>query len=75
VIGQDTLVLDAYGHANAIITNPPYTRPLMHASRAQSHRPDALSQALHNGMRRLRLEFEQRILLIQEALLALGNGL
>ena len=68
-------MLDAYGHADAIITNPPYTRSLMHASRASRHRPDALSQALHNGMRWLRLEFEQRILLIHEALLALGNGL
>jgi hypothetical protein len=28
--------------------------------------PSALNQALHNGMRRLRLEFEQRILLIHE---------
>jgi hypothetical protein len=27
------------------------------------------------GVRRLRLEFEQRIVLIHEALLALGNGL
>ena len=29
--GQDALALDTYGDADAIITNPPYTRPLMHA--------------------------------------------
>ena len=29
--GQDALALEAYGDADAIITNPPYTRPLMHA--------------------------------------------
>jgi hypothetical protein len=29
--GQDALALDRYGAADAIITNPPYTRPLMHA--------------------------------------------
>ena len=29
--GQDALMLDTYGHADAIITNPPYTRSLMHA--------------------------------------------
>jgi hypothetical protein len=29
--GQDALRLDTYGDADAIITNPPYTRPLMHA--------------------------------------------
>ena len=28
---QDALALDTYGHADAIITNPPYTRSLMHA--------------------------------------------
>ncbi len=28
--GQDALVLDTYGDADAIITNPPYTRDLMH---------------------------------------------
>jgi hypothetical protein len=29
--GQDALALDRYGGADAIITNPPYERPLMHA--------------------------------------------
>ena len=29
--GEDALALDTYGDADAIITNPPYTRPLMHA--------------------------------------------
>ena len=29
--GQDALALDLYGNADAIITNPPYQRPLMHA--------------------------------------------
>jgi hypothetical protein len=29
--GQDALALDAYGAADAIITNPPYTRESMHA--------------------------------------------
>jgi len=29
--GQDALALDYYGAADAIITNPPYTRPAMHA--------------------------------------------
>jgi hypothetical protein len=29
--GQDALVLDQYGGAQVIITNPPYTRPVMHA--------------------------------------------
>jgi hypothetical protein len=29
--GQDALTLDAYGDADAIVTNPPYQRPLMHA--------------------------------------------
>jgi hypothetical protein len=29
--GQDALALDTYGHADVIITNPPYTRPAMHA--------------------------------------------
>jgi hypothetical protein len=29
--GQDALELDHYGAADAIITNPPYTRPVMHA--------------------------------------------
>ena len=29
--GQDALTLEQYGDADAIITNPPYTRPLMHA--------------------------------------------
>jgi hypothetical protein len=29
--GQDALALDSYGDADAIITNPPYARPLMHA--------------------------------------------
>jgi hypothetical protein len=29
--GQDALALDKYGDAHAIITNPPYTRPAMHA--------------------------------------------
>jgi len=28
--GQDALALDHYGAADAIITNPPYTRHLMH---------------------------------------------
>jgi hypothetical protein len=28
--GQDALAVDAYGAADAIITNPPYTRDLMH---------------------------------------------
>ena len=28
--GQDALALDHYGAADAIITNPPYTRELMH---------------------------------------------
>jgi hypothetical protein len=28
--GQDALAVDDYGDANAIITNPPYTRELMH---------------------------------------------
>ena len=28
--GQDALLLDTYGPADAIITNPPYTRDLMH---------------------------------------------
>jgi len=28
--GQDALVLDFYGVADAIVTNPPYTRDLMH---------------------------------------------
>ena len=28
--GQDALALDHYGTADAIITNPPYTRDLMH---------------------------------------------
>ena len=28
--GQDALALDTYGDADAIITNPPYTRELMH---------------------------------------------
>ena len=28
--GQDALALDHYGAADAIITNPPYTRDLMH---------------------------------------------
>ena len=31
VTGQDALALDRYGGADAIITNPPYERPLMHA--------------------------------------------
>ena len=29
--GQDALALDQYGGAQVVITNPPYTRPLMHA--------------------------------------------
>jgi hypothetical protein len=29
--GQDALTLDTYGDVDAIITNPPYQRPLMHA--------------------------------------------
>jgi hypothetical protein len=29
--GQDALALDHYGDAEAIVTNPPYTRELMHA--------------------------------------------
>jgi hypothetical protein len=29
--GQDALVLEQYGNADTIITNPPYQRPLMHA--------------------------------------------
>ena len=29
--GQDALARDTYGNADAIITNPPYTRELMHA--------------------------------------------
>jgi hypothetical protein len=29
--GQDALALDRYGGADAIVTNPPYARPLMHA--------------------------------------------
>ena len=29
--GQDALARDTYGDADAIITNPPYTRELMHA--------------------------------------------
>jgi hypothetical protein len=29
--GQDALTLEQYGDADTIITNPPYTRPLMHA--------------------------------------------
>jgi hypothetical protein len=29
--GQDALKLDHYGDAQVVITNPPYTRPLMHA--------------------------------------------
>ena len=29
--GQDALKFDHYGAADAIITNPPYTRPVMHA--------------------------------------------
>jgi hypothetical protein len=29
--GQDALALEQYGGADTIITNPPYTRPLMHA--------------------------------------------
>ena len=29
--GQDALAVDQYGAADAIITNPPYTRSLMHA--------------------------------------------
>ena len=29
--GQDALALEQYGDAAQIITNPPYTRPLMHA--------------------------------------------
>jgi hypothetical protein len=29
--GQDALALDHYGATDAIITNPPYTRPTMHA--------------------------------------------
>jgi hypothetical protein len=29
--GQNALALDSYGEADAIITNPPYDRPLMHA--------------------------------------------
>jgi hypothetical protein len=29
--GQDALALDHYGGADCIITNPPYTRPTMHA--------------------------------------------
>lgn len=29
--GQDALALGSYGEADAIITNPPYARPLMHA--------------------------------------------
>ena len=29
--GQDALALDSYREADAIITNPPYARPLMHA--------------------------------------------
>ena len=29
--GQDALALEHYGDADAIITNPPYQRPLMHA--------------------------------------------
>jgi hypothetical protein len=29
--GQDALALESYGNADAIVTNPPYTRPLMHA--------------------------------------------
>jgi hypothetical protein len=28
--GQDALAIDSYGEADAIITNPPYTRDLMH---------------------------------------------
>jgi len=37
--------------------------------------PSPASSKLAGEMRRLRLEFEQRIVLIHEALLALGNGL
>jgi hypothetical protein len=29
--GQDALALDHYGDADVNITNPPYTRPTMHA--------------------------------------------
>src|SRR4051812_33437039 len=29
--GQDALAITDYGKADSIITNPPYTRPLMHA--------------------------------------------
>ena len=29
--GEDALAVDTYGRADAIITNPPYKRPLMHA--------------------------------------------
>jgi hypothetical protein len=29
--GQDALAITDYGDADTIITNPPYTRPLMHA--------------------------------------------
>ena len=29
--GQDALALDTYGEVDAIITNPPYTRPLIRA--------------------------------------------
>jgi len=29
--GQDALTLESYGGADAIITNPPFARPLMHA--------------------------------------------
>ena len=29
--GQDALALDTYGDADAIITNPPFTRQVMHA--------------------------------------------
>ena len=33
--GQDALALDTYGDADVIITNPPYTRELMHRLIAQ----------------------------------------
>ena len=39
--GQDALALDQYGGAQVITTNPPYTRPPMHAlggAGAETHR-------------------------------------
>ena len=50
--GQDALGLDHYGAADAIITNPPYTRDLMHRliEHFQAHRADLAVTGLGLGV-------------------------